>query len=129
MAIGNSLLWDEDADDFTLIDGGLVLTEGELTVGEWLSCNLGVEEDKYRIYEGTDIGVPLSDLIGAKGSVPISTIMAVLSTKIEETALLYPHIAGVNNINVEQDGRTAHLTMTVETTDGEMIEEEADIDL
>jgi hypothetical protein len=129
MEIGNSLLWDDNAEDFTLIDGGLVLTEGELTVGEWLSCNLGVEEDKLTIYEGTGIGVPLRDLIGAKGSVSIATIMAVLSTKIEETALLYPFVSSVRDIGIEQDGRRAQLTLTVETTDGESVEEEAEIDL
>ncbi|MDO5548304.1 MAG: DUF2634 domain-containing protein [Eubacteriales bacterium] len=129
MAIGYSLLWDDETGDFMLVDGGLVLAEGELSVCEWLACNIGVEEDKHPIYEDTGIGVPLGDLIGAKGAVPMGTIMAVLSTKIEETALLCPDVASVGNIRLERQGGTAHLTMTVQTTGGETVEEEAEIDL
>lgn len=129
MAIGYSLLWDDDTDDLMLIDGGLVLAEGELSVGEWLTCNIGVERGKCPIYDGTDIGVPLSELMGAKGAVPITTIMAVLQSKIEETALLCPDVDSVSNIQLTRQGNGAHLTMTVTMTDGEQLKQEAEIEL
>lgn len=129
MAIGYSLLWDDETGDLMIYDGGLVLAEEELSVGEWLTCNIGVEENKLAIYEGTGIGVPLSELIGAKGSVPMNTILAVLQTKLEETALLCEDVASVGSIHIEKKGDTAYLTMTVTTTTGEQIEQEAEIEL
>ena len=129
MAIGYSLLWDDDNDDLMLVDGSLVLAADDLSVIEWLNCNLGVEEGRYDIYMDTGIGVPLVSLIGAKGSVPIDTILAVLRTRIEETALICPGVESVDSVTLERNGRTAHLHIAVTTTDGETIESEEDIEL
>lgn len=120
--IGYSLLWDDDTGDITLIDGKPVLAADELSVLEWLNCNLGVEKDAFDIYEGTDIGIPLRELIGAKGAVPAGTIMAVLEGSVEETALACIAVERVNDIRLTQSGTTVTLGLSAESVYGDVEE-------
>lgn len=124
-----SLLMDEETEDFVLMDGDLVLAADELSVIEWLNCNLGVEENAYEIYQDTGIGVPMRELIGLKGSVPIDTIMAAIRTKVEETALQCGGVDSVDNVTLTQNGRTATLHIVVTASNGEIVEADEEVDV
>lgn len=124
-----SLLMDEEAKDFVLMDGDLVLAADDLSVIEWLNCNLGVEEDAYPIYQDTGIGVPMRELIGLKSSVPIDTIMAAIRTKVEETALQCGGVDSVDDVTLTQDGRTATLHIVVTASNGEIVEADEEVEV
>ena len=129
MGIGYSLLWDDDTGDFMLVDGSLVLASDDLSILEWLHCNLGVEEGKYQIYQNTGIGIPLIRMLETKGRVAMDTIFAVIKTKIEETALACQWVASVDSVTLERQGNSLHIIVSITTANGESVTEEEEITL
>lgn len=120
--IGQSLLWDDKAGDIMLISGRPVLAEDELSVLEWLNCNLNVELDAFDIYTDTGIGIPTRELIGAKGSVPRGTIFAVLQSAVEQTCLLCKAVERVTDMLVGQSGAKVTMGIELKTVYGDLQE-------
>lgn len=110
---GKSFLFDFSKGDFVFKDGKLVDTN-DITV--WIEKILHTEKGRFKIYEGTDYGCHLEDLI-IGNNYPMSFIESELKREIEDALLQNPNIKAVSGFALERTKSGITVSMEVETID------------
>ena len=105
-------LFDFDKGDFVIRDGKLVECDGVEAVRVWIEKILRTEKGRFRVYDNTDYGCHLEDLIIGNSYTP-EFIEAELKREIEEALLLNPQISSVTNFKISHDKNSLTVTMEV----------------
>lgn len=117
-----SYLFDFDTGDFVVRDGKLAECDGIEAIKVWIEKILRTEKGRFKIYDGTEYGCHLEDLIiGNSYSVPF--IEAEIKREIEEVLLKNPQISSVSNLKITRgiSSLTIELEVKLSDTGGNII--------
>ena len=108
-----SFLFDFEKGDFVLHDGKVVETDD---ISVWVEKVLRTEKYRYKIYDGTNYGCQIEDLvIGA--NYDASFLESELKREIEDALRQHPQITGISNFEVERTINGANITLGVDLVD------------
>ena len=113
---GKSFLFDFTAGDFIIRDGKLVECKGIDAIKVWIEKILRTEKGRFRIYNDTDYGCRIEDLL-VGSNYPVEFIEAELKREIEDALKQNPNILSVSNFNIERSASGITVSMEVETSD------------
>ncbi|MCK9479978.1 MAG: DUF2634 domain-containing protein [Firmicutes bacterium] len=108
-----SFLFDFSKGDFIIQDGKLIETD-DITV--WIEKILRTEKGRFKIYEGTDYGCHLEDLI-IGSNYPISFVESELKREIEDALLQNPNIRAISNFALLRTKSGITVSLEVESND------------
>ena len=109
-------LFDFDKGDFVVRDGKLVECDGVEAIRVWIEKIIRTEKSRYPIYDGTEYGCHLEDLI-IGNNYTVEFIEAELKREIEEALLQNPQISNVSGFQLVRDANS--ITVTLEVYIGE----------
>lgn len=109
-------LFDFDKGDFVIRDGKLIECDGVEAIKVWIEKILRTEKGRFKIYDNTDYGCHLEDLI-IGNSYTMEFIEAELKREIEDALLLNPQISAVSNFKILREKNSLTVTMEVYMSD------------
>ena len=115
-ANGKSFLFDFVLGDFALQNGSLVECDGKNAIKVWIEKILRTEKERFKIYDGTEYGCRLEDLL-IGNNYSAAFIEAELKREIEDALKQNPNILSVSNFNIERTASGITVSMEVETSD------------
>lgn len=107
-------LFDFEKGDFVIRDGNLVECDGIEAIKVWIEKILRTEKGRFHIYDDTDYGCHIEDLI-VGNNYPVEYIEAELKREIEEALLLNSNISSVNNCKITRTRNNLIVEMEVHT--------------
>ena len=113
-ASGKSFLFDFTADDFIIRDGKLIECEGIDAIKVWIEKILRTEKGRFRIYNDTDYGCRIEDLL-IGNSYHVAFIEAELKREIEDALMQNPNISAVSNFSIKRTASGIIVSMEVST--------------
>ena len=105
-------LFDFDKGDFVVRDGKLVECDGVEAIRVWIEKIIRTEKGRYPIYDSTEYGCHLEDLI-IGNNYTVEFIEAELKREIEEALLQNPQISNVNGFQLVRDANSITVTLEV----------------
>ena len=111
-----SYLFDFDTGDFVVRDGKLIECDGLDAVKIWIEKILRTEKGRFKIYDDTEYGTRLEDLI-VGNSYSVSFIESELKREIEDALLQNPQIRSVTNIEITRGINSLTVEMEVKLGD------------
>lgn len=111
--IGKEFLFDFKKSEFVTRNGSLVPVYGIDSLKVWIEKTLRTEQFRFAIYEGTEYGVQLENLIGS--NYPREFIEAEIKREVTEALTQHPHINAIENWRFERDGKLMRIWFTVIT--------------
>lgn len=111
-----SFLYDFKAGDFILKNGKLVEVNGVEALRVWIEKTLRTEIGRFKVYNGTDYGTSLDDLIGQ--NFPVSFFESEIQREINESLLKHPAIENLSTFELQKDKATLHVKFTVNLFSG-----------
>ena len=97
-----SYLFDFDTGDFVVRDGKLIECDGIEAVKVWIEKILRTEKGGFHIYDNTEYGARLEDLI-IGNNYSVAFIESELKREIEEALLQNPQIRAVSSIEITRE--------------------------
>jgi len=117
VVVGNSFLFDFSIGDFVLQDGKVIIANDETAMRGWIEKILRTEKDRYSIYENTEYGISIEDLlVGSNYSLEFAE--SELRREIEDALIQHPQIIGISNFSIERTTSGANVIFTVVLKDG-----------
>lgn len=113
---GKSFLFDFTAGDFVVRNGKLVECDGRDAIRVWIEKILRTEKGRFKIYDDTDFGCRLEDLL-IGSNYTAAFIEAELKREIEDALLQNPNISAVSNFSLERTASGIIVRLEVETND------------
>jgi len=117
LKLGTSFLFDFTSGDFVIQDGKMVTCDDETAIKMWIEKILRTEKGRYSIYDGTDYGTSIEDLI-IGNNYSIEFAESELRREIEDALRQHPQIAGVSDFSIERLTSGANVTFKVVLNDG-----------
>ena len=111
-----SYLFDFGSGDFVVRDGKLVECGGIDTIKVWVEKILRTEKGRYNIYNNTEYGCHLEDLI-IGNSYTVEFIEAELKREIEDALKQNPQISSVTNFNITRNTNAITVNLEVVLND------------
>ncbi|MBQ7574390.1 MAG: DUF2634 domain-containing protein [Clostridia bacterium] len=117
-----SYLFDFNTGDFVVRDGKLIECDGIDAVKVWIEKILRTEKGRFHIYDNTEYGAHLEDLI-IGNSYTVAFIESELKREIEDAILQIPQIRSVSNIKITRgiNSLTVELEVKLNDTGGNSI--------
>jgi hypothetical protein len=100
--VGRSFLFDFKTGEFVLKDGKFIEVSEIEALKVWIENTIRTERYQFRVYQGTEYGVTISDLIGSHYSEDF--IEAELIRELSQAISEHPLIDDVSNWEFERDG-------------------------
>ena len=117
-----SLKFDFENGDFVLTDGKIELCTGDEALKIWIEKIIRTEKERFKIYENTQYGIVLEDLL--VGSIfPKSFIESEVKREIEEALRQHESILGISSFEVNHSGQKLTLSFNVETINNTVAQE------
>ena len=113
---GRSFLFDFIAGDFVVRNGKLVECDGMDAIRVWIEKILRTEKGRFKIYDDTDYGCRLEDLL-IGSNYTAAFVEAELKREIEDALLQNPNISAVANFSLERSASGIIVRLEVETND------------
>ena len=111
-----SYLFDFENGDFVVRDGKLIECDGINAIKVWIEKILRTEKGRYPIYDNTEYGCHLEDLI-IGNSYTAEFIEAELKREIEDALKQNPRITSVTNFNITRNTNAITVTLEVVLND------------
>ena len=111
-----SYLFDFDSGDFVVRDGKLIECDGIDTIKVWIEKILRTEKGRYNIYNNTEYGCHLEDLI-IGNSYTVEFIEDELKREIEDALKQNPQITSVTNVQITRSKNSITVTLEVVLND------------
>ena len=111
-----SYLFDFTTGDFVVCDGKLIECDGIDAIKVWIEKILRPEKGRYPIYDNTEYGCHLEDLI-IGNSYTAEFIEAELKREIEDALKQNPRITSVTNFNITRNTNAITVTLEVVLND------------
>ena len=111
-----SYLFDFTAGDFIVRDGKLIECDGIESIKVWIEKILRTEKGRCPIYDNTEYGCHLEDLI-IGNSYTVEFIEAELKREIEDALKQNPRITSVTNFKITRNKNAITVTLEVVLND------------
>ena len=111
-----SYLFDFDSGDFVVRDGKLIKCNGTDAIKVWIEKILRTEKGRYNIYNNTEYGCHLEDLI-IGNSYTVEFIEAELKREIEDALKQNSQIKSVTNFKITRNTNAITVTLEVVLND------------
>ena len=111
-----SYMFDFENGDFVVRDGKLIECDGIDAINVWIEKILRTEKDRYKIYDNTEYGCHLEDLI-IGNSYTTEFIEAELKREIEDALKQNHRITSVTNFNITRNTNAITVTLEVVLND------------
>ena len=111
-----SYLFDFTTGDFIVRDGKLIECDGIEPIKVWIEKILRTEKGRYPIYDNTEYGCHLENLI-IGNSYTAEFIEAELKREIEDALKQNPQITSVTNFNITRNTNAVTVTLEVVLND------------
>ena len=111
-----SYLFDFENGDFVVRDGNLIECDGIESIKIWIEKILRTEKGRYPIYDNTEYGCYLEDLI-IGNSYTAEFIEAELKREIQDALKQNPKITSVTNFNITRNTNAITVTLEVVLND------------
>ena len=111
-----SYMFDFENGDFVVRDGKLIECDGIDAIKVWIEKILRTEKGRYPIYDNTEYGCHLEDLI-IGNSYTAEFIEAELKREIEDALKQNPQITSVTNFNIIRNTNAITVTLEVVLND------------
>ena len=111
-----SFLFDFDLGDFVVRDGKLIECDGLDAIKVWIEKILRTEKGRFKIYDETEYGARLEDLI-VGNNYSLAFIESELKREIEEALLQNPQIGAVTNMKITREINSLTVELEVITSD------------
>ena len=111
-----SFLYDFSKGDFVIRDGKLVPCDDIEAIKVWIEKIIRTEKNRFPIYDGTEYGCHLEDLI-IGNNYTVEFVESELKREIEEALLQNPRITNVSGFTLKRDKTL--LTVTLEVSIGD----------
>ena len=111
-----SYLFDFANDDFVVRDGKLIECDGIDAIKVWIEKILRTEKGRYSIYNDTEYGCHLEDLI-IGNSYTVAFIEAELKREIEDALKQNPQIKSATNFQIIRSKHSITVTLEVVLND------------
>ena len=111
-----SYMFDFENGDFVVRDGKLIKCDGIDAIKVWIEKILRTEKGRYPIYDNTEYGCHLEDLI-IGNSYTAEFIEAELKREIEDALKQNPQITSVTNFNITRNTNAITVTLEVVLND------------
>ena len=111
-----SYLFDFTTGDFVVRDGKLIECDGIDAIKVWIEKILRTEKRRYSIYDNTEYGCHLEDLI-IGNSYTAEFIEAELKREIEDALKQNPRITSVTNFKITRNKNAITVTLEVVLND------------
>lgn len=105
-------LFDFDKGDFVVRDGKLIECDGIEAIRIWIEKVIRTEKYRYAIYDGTEYGCHLEDLI-IGNNYSMDFIYAELKREIEDALLMNPQIKSIGNFQITRNSNSLTITLEV----------------
>ncbi|WLR52471.1 DUF2634 domain-containing protein [Bacillus tianshenii] len=114
--IGKSFLFDFRKGDFILKNGKVLVVEEIEALKIWIEKTIRTEKFKFRIYDNTEYGVTLEDLLGS--NFPQVFIEAEIKREVTSTLVQHPYIQNISRWKFTRDGSLMTIFFQVITIEG-----------
>ena len=111
-----TFLFDFNSGDFVMRDGKLIECDGIDAIKVWIEKILRTEKDRYKIYDNTEYGCHLEDLI-IGNSYTAEFIEAELKREIEDALKQNPRISSVTNFKITRNTNAITVNLEVVLND------------
>ena len=111
-----SYLFDFENGDFVVRDGKLIECDSIDAIKVWIEKILRTEKGRYKIYNNTEYGCHLEDLI-IGNSYTAEFVEAELKREIEDALKQNPQITSVTNFNIIRNKNAITVTLEVVLND------------
>lgn len=111
-----SYMFDFENGDFVVRDGKLIECDGISAIKVWIEKILRTEKGRYPIYDNTEYGCHLEDLI-IGNSYTAEFIEAELKREIQDALKQNPRITSVTNFNITRNTNAITVTLEVVLND------------
>ena len=111
-----SFLYDFSKGDFVIRDGKLVLCDSLEAIKVWIEKIIRTEKNRFPIYDGTEYGCYLEDLI-IGNNYTVEFVEAELKREIEEALLQHPKITSIGSFTLHRDKTLLSVTLEVNISD------------
>ena len=111
-----SYMFDFESGDFVVRDGKLIECDGIDAIKVWIEKILRTEKGRYSIYDNTEYGCHLEDLI-IGNSYTAEFIEAELKREIEDALKQNSQITSVTNFNITRNTNAITVTLEVVLND------------
>ncbi len=111
-----SYMFDFENGDFVVRDGKLIECDGIDAIKVWIEKILRTEKDRYKIYDNTEYGCHLEDLI-IGNSYTAEFVEAELKREIEDALKQNPQITSVTNFKITRNTNAITVTLEVVLND------------
>lgn len=111
-----SYLFDFEKGDFAVRDGKLVECDGIDAIKVWIEKILRTEKNRYKIYDGTDYGCQIEDLI-IGNTYSFEFTDSELKREIEEALLQNPKIIAISKFLITRNKNSVTVELEVNTND------------
>lgn len=111
-----SYIFDFTTGDFVVRDGKLIECDGISAIKVWIEKILRTEKGRYPIYDNTEYGCHLEDLI-IGNSYTAEFVEAELKREIEDALKQNPQITSVTNFNIIRNKNAITVTLEVVLND------------
>ena len=109
-------LFDFDKGDFVIRDGKLIECDGIEAIKVWIEKIIRTEKNRFPIYDGTEYGCYLEDLI-IGNNYTVEFVEAELKREIEEALLQHPKITSISSFTLHRDKTLLSVTLEVNISD------------
>ena len=111
-----SYMFDFENGDFVVRDGKLIECDSIDAIKVWIEKILRTEKGRYKIYDNTEYGCHLEDLI-IGNSYTAEFVEAELKREIEDALKQNPQITSVTNFNIIRNKNAITVTLEVVLND------------
>ena len=111
-----SFLYDFSKGDFVIRDGRLVPCDSLEAIKVWIEKIIRTEKNRFPIYDGTEYGCYLEDLI-IGNNYTVEFVEAELKREIEEALLQHPKITSIGSFTLHRDKTLLSVTLEVNISD------------
>lgn len=117
-----SFLFDFNTGDFVLRDGKMVKVYELESLKIWIEKTLKTELFRFKVYDGTDYGTQLEDLIGQ--NLPPAFVESELQREISESLTKHTMIESISNFELEKVKSKLIVRFKVNLVGGDTFEQE-----
>lgn len=117
VTIGRTPLFDFDTGQYVIRDGKVVECTQEEAIRQWLGFLIKTPAERFEVYEGTEFGTYIHNLIGLKD---VGFVASEIKRELEEKCIENRAISGIKNFDVTKNGGAIHINMTVITNEDEV---------
>ena len=111
-----SFLYDFSKGDFVIRDGKLVPCDSLEAIKVWIEKIIRTEKNRFPIYDGTEYGCYLEDLI-IGNNYTVEFVEAELKREIEEALLQHSKITSIGSFTLHRDKTLLSVTLEVNISD------------